>query len=259
MLEKANKHINDNRISFDEANHDYFVDGKKIKFSVTEIIDKFFPKFDKAYWAERKAKEKLDQDHVHYDSEILNSVIKQILDSWEKKRVDAASKGTMLHEKIEDFYNSKFHDDYPPEFEYFQNFHKKYKRLKPYRTEWRIFDKHLSLAGTVDMVYEKENGELFIFDWKRTSKLVDENNQPILKDFNFGYEGLSQVADNSYNRYALQQNVYKYIIENHYQKIISSMNLLVLHPDYNDFIHLKLPDMKKEAEFLIDQAKALSK
>ena len=109
------------------------------------------------------------------------------------------------------------------------------------------------------MVYEKENGELFIFDWKRTSKLVDENNQLILKDFNFGYEGLSQVADNSYNRYALQQNVYKYIIENHYQKIISSMNLLVLHPDYNDFIHLKLPDMKKEAEFLIDQAKALSK
>ena len=259
MLEKANKHTNDNRISFDKANHDYFVDGKKIKFSVTEIIDKFFPKFDKAYWAERKAKEKLDQDHIDYDSEILNSVIKQILDSWEKKRVDAASKGTMLHEKIEDFYNSKFHDDYPPEFEYFQNFHNKYKRLKPYRTEWRIFDKHLSLAGTVDMVYEKENGELFIFDWKRTSKLVDENNQLILKDFNFGYEGLSQVADNSYNRYALQQNVYKYIIENHYQKIISSMNLLVLHPDYNDFIHLKLPDMKKEAEFLIDQAKALSK
>ena len=37
------------------------------------------------------------------------------------------------------------------------------------------------------------------------------------------------------------------------------MNLLVLHPNYNDFIHLKLPDMKKEAEFLIDQAKALSK
>ena len=36
----------------------------------------------------------------------------------------------------------------------------------------------LSLAGTVDMVYKKENNELFIFDWKRTSKLVDQNNQP---------------------------------------------------------------------------------
>ena len=114
------------------------------------------------------------------------------------------------------------------------------------------------MAGTVDMVYEKENGELFIFDWKRTSKLVDQNNQPILKDFNFGYDGLSHLADNSFNRYALQQNVYKYIIEKHYQKKISSMNLLVLHPNYDDYVHLKLPEMKKEAAFLIDQAKELS-
>ena len=115
------------------------------------------------------------------------------------------------------------------------------------------------MAGTVDMVYEKENGHLFIFDWKRTSKLVDHNNQPVLKDFNFGYSGLSHIADNSFNRYALQQNVYKSIIEKHYQKKISSMNLLVLHPKYADYVHLKLPDMQKEAEFLIDQAKQLSK
>ena len=109
------------------------------------------------------------------------------------------------------------------------------------------------------MVYKKENGELFIFDWKRTSKLVDQNNNPILKDFNYGYESLSHVADNSFNRYALQQNVYKFILENHYDKKISSMNLLVLHPNYNNYVHVKLPEMKKEAEFLIDQAKELSK
>ena len=72
---------------------------------------KFFPKFDKAYWAERKAKEKLERDYIDYDSEILESVIKQILDDWENKRVDAASKGTILHEKIEDFYNSKLHKE----------------------------------------------------------------------------------------------------------------------------------------------------
>ena len=93
---------------------------------------------------------------------------------------------------------------------------------------------------------------------KRTSKLVDQNNQPVLKDFNFGYDGLSHIADNSFNRYSLQQNIYKCIIEEHYKKKISSMNLLVLHPNYNDFIHLKLPDMKKEAEFLINQAKELT-
>ena len=118
MLAEINKHINDDKISFDEANHDYFVDGKKIKFSVTEIIDKFFPKFDKAYWAERKAKEKLERDHIDYDSEILESVIKQILNAWEKKRIDAASKGTRLHEKKKSIYNSKHHNDYTTECEY---------------------------------------------------------------------------------------------------------------------------------------------
>lgn len=259
MLAEAHKHINDDRISFDEANHDYFVDGKKIKFSVTEIIDKFFPEFDSNYWAERKAKEKLEKDHIDYDSEILESVINQILDGWEKKRIDAASRGTILHEQIEDFYNSKPRNEYPPEFEYFKNFHNKYKRLKPYRTEWRIYDESLSLAGTIDMVYEKENGELFIFDWKRTSKLLDQNEQVILKDFNYGFDGLSHIADNSFNRYSLQQNVYKFMLENYYNKKISSMNLLVLHPNYKNYIHVKLPNMKNEAEFLISKAKEITR
>ena len=109
------------------------------------------------------------------------------------------------------------------------------------------------------MVYEKENGELFIFDWKRSTGVVDNQGEPILKDFNFGFSDLSHLADNSFNKYALQQNVYKHILESNYGKIISSMNLLVLHPDYNDYFHVKLPEMKKEAEFLIDQAKKLSK
>jgi len=37
------------------------------------------------------------------------------------------------------------------------------------------------------------------------------------------------------------------------------MNLLVLHPNYNNYIHLKLPEMKKEAEFLIEQAKKIER
>ena len=119
-----------NRISFDEAEHNYFIDGQKAKFSVTEIINKFFPEFDSAYWAERKAIEKLNQDHVEYDSELLQATIKQILEGWEKKRTEAASKGTILHEKIEDFYNEKYHEYYPPEFDFFKNFHNN-KSLHP--------------------------------------------------------------------------------------------------------------------------------
>ena len=84
----------------------------------------------------------------------------------------------------------------------------------------------------------------FIRPVQVTDELI-QNNQPILKDFNYGRDGLSHIADNSFNRYALQQNVYKFILEKYYDKKISSMNLLVLHPNYTNYVHLKLPEMKK--------------
>ena len=140
---------------------------------------------------------------------MLQATIKQILEGWEKKRIEAASKGTILHEKIEDFYNEIFHEDYPPEFDFFKNFHNKYKKLQPYRTEWRIYNDELTLAGTVDMVYEKENGDLFLFDWKRSTRIVNDAGVLMLSDFKYAYDELSHVADNSFNKYALQQNLYK--------------------------------------------------
>ena len=173
--------------------------------------------------------------------------------------LEGLSKGLCSSNKIEDFYNEKFHQDYPIEFSFFKNFHDKYQTLTPYRTEWRIFDAGASIAGTVDMVYKKNNGDLFIFDWKRSTKLVDQQGNLLLKDFKYGLEGLSHVEDNSFNRYALQQNIYKYILESNYGVKVSSMNLLVLHPDYKDFVHLKVPEMQKEAKYLIEQSIELSK
>ena len=128
---------------------------QKINFSVTAIIDKFFIEFDSGYWAKRKAVEKLTRDGVVIDEESLTQAINDILNKWEEKRKDAAEKGKLLHEKIEDFYNEKYHQDYPIEFSFFKNFHDKYPTLTPYRTEWRIFDASASIAGTVDMVYKK--------------------------------------------------------------------------------------------------------
>ena len=259
MLENKNRHDNDDRISFDEKEHEYFIDGQKINFSVTAIIDKFFVEFDSGYWAKRKAMEKLMRDGVAIDDKVLSAAIDEILNNWEEKRKDAAEKGTLLHEKIEDFYNEKYYEEYPIEFSFFKKFHDKYPALIPYRTEWRIFDTSASIAGTVDMVYKKNNGEVFIFDWKRSTKLVDHQGNLLLKDFKYGLEGLSHVKDNSFNRYALQQNIYKCILESNYGAKVSSMNLLVLHPEYKDSVHLTIPEMQKEAKYLIEQAMELSR
>ena len=55
-LEKINNHIRDNRIDFDELNHTYTIDKKFQAISVTQLVNKFFPQFDKEYWAEKESK-----------------------------------------------------------------------------------------------------------------------------------------------------------------------------------------------------------
>mgnify|MGYP000204815277 CR=1 FL=1 len=179
---------------------------------------------------------------------------KEILNHWEIKRNEASVKGLILHETIEKFYNKEEIGSTPAEFNFFKEFISKYPKLKPYRTEWRVYNDELTLAGTIDMVYEKENGDLFLFDWKRSTKIVNNAGLLIQSDFKYGFDQLSHVADNSFNKYALQQNLYKFILEEYYGKKISSMNLLVLHPNYHTFFHVPIPEMKKETEFLINQS-----
>ena len=254
---KINIHPNDKRISFNSKEHNYMVDGNRIKNSVSQLIETFFPDFDSEYWSRMKAKERLDFLGKKYGKEQLDELQKKILDEWDTKREEAAKKGTLLHEVIEKYYNNIDIKEFPPEFKYFEEFIKKYPSIKPYRTEWRVFDSKASIAGTIDMVYEKPSGELFIFDWKRSTKLVNDIGAVIKSDFEYGFDELNDLSNNSYNKYSLQLNLYKYILEENYDKEISSMNLLVLHPKYHTFFHLKIPLLKKETDFLIRKARAL--
>ncbi len=255
---KSNLHPNDSRINFDIENHFYSVDGNKIKYSVTQIIDQFFPEFDSEYWSRIKAKERLDFLGKKYSKEQLDQLQQKILGEWDLKRDEASKKGTILHETIENYYKGIFTDDPPVEFSYFESFINKYPKMKPYKTEWRVFDSKASLAGTIDMVYEKPNGELFLFDWKRSSKLVNDIGAIIKSDFEYGFDELNNLSNNSYNKYCLQQNLYKYILEENYDKKISSMNILVLHPRHHKYFHLQLPSLKKETEFLVRKAREKS-
>jgi len=258
LLNLTNTHVNDTRVFFDSKNHEYFVDGKKINYSVTGLIESFFPEFDSDYWSDKKAIERIKIEGGKLTDENIYKVKKDILMEWEENRKDAADKGTILHEKIENFYNNIEDNLDAPEFTYFKNFIQKYPKLKPYKTEWRIFDSNLSLAGSIDMVYEKDNGDLFLFDWKRSTKIINGAGHLIESDYDYGFDELSHIADNSYNRYSLQLNLYKYIIESNYGKKISSMNLLILHPHFHTFFHLQIPDLEKETKFLITAARNTS-
>ena len=96
------------------------VDGNRIKHSVSQLIETFFPKFDSEYWSRMKAKERLDFLGKKYGKEQLDELQKKILDEWEMKRDEAAKKGTLLHEVIEKYYNNEGVKEFPPEFKFFE-------------------------------------------------------------------------------------------------------------------------------------------
>jgi len=243
-LKKLHPHKRDLRIEFDSKNHTYSVDGNDNYISATELVYKFFPVFEKDFWADKQSKK-------------TGIPKEEIIKEWDERGNKARESGTLLHLQIERYYNDL---EYEKNLEImkFLDFEKKYilNKYKPYRTEWTIFDEDSFIAGTVDMVYEKKEGELFIFDWKRSKNIVNKNGSVENKNpFENGIEGLSHLSSTDYMKYTLQQNVYKHILEKKYNKKISSMNLLILHPNYINFHVVQIEEMKKETEYLINNSK----
>ena len=241
LLSSKNHYERDERIQFSDSDHTYLIDKKNKAVSVTELIGRYFPKFDKEFWANKES--------------IKTGIPKnEILKKWDDLGKKARDLGTELHEQIENFYNSKEYIR-SKELDKFFKFHKNHiqDKYQPHRTEWRIFDEDKNLAGTVDMVYEKENGELFIFDWKRSKKIINsdgsiEKNNP----FENGLNGLSHLPSSDYVKYCLQQNIYKNILESKYDKKVSSMNLLILHPHLDNYHIIQVESFKNETKYLLD-------
>ena len=240
-LKIQNFHDRDNRIFFEEENHIYTIDKNKKAKSVTELISEFFPKFDKEYWAKK-------------ESQKTGENIKDIIKRWEELGEKARIEGTDLHNQIENYYNEIDYKN-SREFEKFICFHEKYinKNYEPYRTEWRVFDENKLLAGSIDMVYKKSGNEVFLFDWKRSKKIITSNGSVEKQNpFENGLKGLSHLSSTDYIKYCLQQNIYKYILEKNYGLVVSSMNLLILHPFYSKYHIVKVEDLPLETEYLIN-------
>lgn len=118
--------------------------------------------------------------------------------------------------------------------------------VRPFRSEWRIFDEKNKIAGTIDLICR--NGTLFdIYDWKRSIKV-----SPNTTVWQYGTNGLEHVPDISFYRYALQQNLYKYILENNYGINVNKMYLVVLHSEYNKYIKYEVPRMDKEITIILN-------
>ena len=165
-LADLNKHELDNHIKFDEGPHIYTIDGDSNYTSVTTWIHKHFSKFDADKIINNMMKSKNWENSKYYGMSKC-----QIKKLWKDNGKQASEAGTKMHQDIENFYNKLNPSNNSIEFAYFLKFQKKFSHLNPFRTEWMIYDKELKLAGSVDMIFENEDGTLELYDWKRCKEI----------------------------------------------------------------------------------------
>lgn len=185
-----------------------------------------------------------------------------MLELWDSKGAESREVGTFLHTQIESYFNQKditdsYHfkydgieikrDEYvsiKTEWSYFIQFLKE-KNITPFRTEWKIFDLKYKIAGTIDLLCKNEDC-FDIYDWKRSDKINLEQTV-----WQYGINGLEHIPDTRYYRYCLQQNLYRYMLEENYKIKINKMYLIILHPSYQKYRKVEIPRMEKEIKIIL--------
>ena len=232
-------------IAFEDETHKYHYKkdetGNAEYISVTTIIDRFFP-FDMDRFIQTKAKKEERTE-------------KDVLEEFLENRNEAAEMGTYLHMQIECFLKGEEYDANSEEFTMFKKFYEEIVIAKGFefvQAEKIISLDEFNLAGTVDALFKKPNkDEYLIVDWKRSKKLVVDGH-PKKYGYGFATSELSHVENSSYYKYALQQNIYKYILETKYNMPISSMNLIVLHENNDEYHRVNLINMDKEVGIILN-------
>ena len=272
VLSFKNLHPRDKNIQFFEEGHKYIIlTEPDIKYtSVTTWNHSHFPHFDADEIIKNMMKGRgWKEGHKYWG---LNP--EQIKAQWNANKDAVSGAGTDMHFEIECFNNDprfrfgysnkelyeiymadnkEDHKSKSLEWQYYINFIRDHPDLKPYRTEWLVYNEDVKISGSIDMVYENPDGTLSIYDWKR-SKLITRIN-------NFNKFALSatvcHLPDSNFWHYALQLNTYKAILEAKYDKTIKDLFLVRLHPDAEEknYELIPLPDLTREIKDLFLERK----
>lgn len=259
-LSTQNAHSRDANIQFFEEGHRYVIlTEPDVKYtSVTTWNHQHFPKFD----ADAIIDKMMNGSGWKKGHKYWGQTPEQIKALWDTNKNAVSGAGTDLHYEIECFNNNEdlspgytnkeLYEKYmqengdilaskPMEWQYFINFIKDKPDLKPYRTEWIIYNDDVKISGSIDMVYENQDGTISIYDWKRCKNITSANN------FNkFAIHPLiCHLPDTNFWHYSLQLNTYKVILEEKYGKKVRDLFLVRLHPDAEgkNYDLIKLPDL----------------
>jgi len=141
---------------------------------------------------------------------------------WQDKATTAATKGTFIHQILEDKVNGlpvTLPGKYPEEkvaMQFYDDFYAS-GHWKPVALE-DILWHPVGLSGQADAIVETRYGELALVDYKTSKKIgrVNDYNNKMLRDF-------SHLDDCEFNHYSLQLSLYKWMSD------LPIKNLIIVH------------------------------
>ena len=232
----------DDRIQFDEASHKYTVDGVLVPLSVTGMIHSYIREFDPV---EAISVMKPETRQRYIDQGFATEA--DIINSWTRNGAVQSSRGTLMHFHIEQYLNGcGIEQPWSPEFKQFVQLFNGITNQRPFRTELSVFSSRLDIAGQIDGLFVHDDGTYVIWDWKRSKILRYDNRTPMR-------EPLDHLPDCNYFHYALQLNIYRYILESEYDMSISGMFLGICHPTRSEPVCVQVPRMDYEIGLISDQ------
>lgn len=209
-------------VAFSEEDHMYLnVETGEQMISVTTYLKQFSEPFNRMDISEKCAvKRGITQE--------------EILQEWD----DAATMGTFVHQIFEDYADCiepiVDHQKYP-KGEVAQKFIKENfdtGLLVPVEVEMIVHDFGLNIAGQLDILVEDEEANLWIYDWKTNEEIKRSNWYNKMK------APFSHLDDCHYNKYTLQMNTYRQLLEKMGVKIAG---MRLVHIGYWDYEVMELP------------------
>jgi len=267
-----NAHTRDENIQFIEDGHKYTIktDSESKYISVTTLIHLQFAQFD----ADKVIKNIMCGKNWKEGHKYWDLTAEQIKQQWASNATDVSCAGTNLHNNIECFMNhfiplnythKEIYDNYMQEnnayilkngsinssintveWNHFIEFIKDTPDLKPYKTEWTVYNEDVKIAGSIDMVYEHPDGTLSIYDWKRCKDInkINYYNKYAITPC------ICHLPDTNFWHYALQLNIYKKILEEKYGKKVVDLFLVKLHPNEESYEMIEIPMLDREIDDL---------
>ena len=253
--------IFDERLSFTERSHTYYLDGARFCGpSVTSLLKKLFPqdpfngpliiKKNLASWRRNEASRYYPLVQNKNEEEATAA----ILADWKR----ANELGTFLHRLAELHLNGVGEETIPEsvakEYAFLLRWLEDNPDLEPYRTELSVFGKNeegkIVVVGQADALFRnKKSGEYVLVDFKR----VDKDLTPAAPAYGrVGVGVMAGVDATDFYKYSIQAWIYAVCIERSTDIKIADCLLLQLHPSLPTYECKRCKEFRAHAEMVLD-------